>query len=129
MRGWLSYIAKASTVPQEIFAYEMLHQFLKTFRRTNVLDFDDAAAGEFVKLKSARLRVGTMDLKIASIALAIKLFLLHAICRLRKGPGTQCPGLDMNSKLISAPYLSFRRVVPNSSDIFTAMVAAIRKKS
>ena len=76
MRGWLSYIAKASTVPQEIFAYEMLHQFLKTFRRTNVLDFDDAAAGEFVKLKSARLRVGTMDLKIASIALANKAILI-----------------------------------------------------
>ena len=34
------------------------------------LEFDEAAATEFEKLQRLRLRVGTMDLKIATIALA-----------------------------------------------------------
>jgi tRNA(fMet)-specific endonuclease VapC len=35
-----------------------------------VLEFDEAAATEFERLQHLRLRIGTMDLKIAAIALA-----------------------------------------------------------
>ena len=34
------------------------------------LDFDDRSAKEFQNLKDQRLKIGTMDLKMASIALA-----------------------------------------------------------
>ncbi|MGI8669241.1 MAG: type II toxin-antitoxin system VapC family toxin [Aridibacter sp.] len=70
MRGWLSYIAKSKTPEQQIFAYQMLHQFLESYRTTAVLDFDEKSAKIFQQLKSNKIRIGTMDLKIASIAIA-----------------------------------------------------------
>ncbi len=70
MRGWLSYISKCKTAEDQIFAYRMLHRFLESYRNTQVLDFDDKAASIFRELKSNRIRIGTMDLKIASIAIA-----------------------------------------------------------
>jgi tRNA(fMet)-specific endonuclease VapC len=36
------------------------------------LEFDDRAAAEFQRLRQFRLRVGTMDLRIAAIVLANK---------------------------------------------------------
>ncbi|MGH9834285.1 MAG: type II toxin-antitoxin system VapC family toxin [Blastocatellia bacterium] len=38
--------------------------------RRVILDFDERAAEEFQRLKKQRVRIGTMDLKIAAIALA-----------------------------------------------------------
>ena len=70
MRGWLSFLARSRNLEEKIFAYEMLHHFLEIFRNTKVLDFDKNAAAEFAKLKAAKIRVGTMDLKIAAIAIA-----------------------------------------------------------
>jgi tRNA(fMet)-specific endonuclease VapC len=40
------------------------------------LEWDDAAVNEFEALRRARIRVGTMDLKIASVCLAEKATLL-----------------------------------------------------
>lgn len=67
MRGWLALIAKSRNSEQEIFAYQRLHRSLETYRNTNVLDFDENAAKIFHNLKSQKIRIGTMDLKIASI--------------------------------------------------------------
>ena len=70
MRGWLAFIAKAKTPEQQIYAYEKLHRALEAYRNTAVLDFNEQAAKVFQKLKSNKIRIGTMDLKIASIAVA-----------------------------------------------------------
>ncbi len=70
MRGWLSFIAKSKNLEQQIYAYQKLHRFLESYRNTSVLDFDEKAAAELEKLKSQKIRVGTMDLKIAAIAIA-----------------------------------------------------------
>lgn len=70
MRGWLAVIARCKTPEDEIFGYEMLHKLLENYRNTQVLGYDEAAVVEFVKLKAAKIRVGTMDLKIAIIAIA-----------------------------------------------------------
>jgi tRNA(fMet)-specific endonuclease VapC len=40
------------------------------YRSRNLLDFDDRAAAEFRRLKAAKIKIGTMDLRIASIVLA-----------------------------------------------------------
>jgi tRNA(fMet)-specific endonuclease VapC len=69
MRGWLAFTAKRRTAEQQVFAYDKLHAALKDYKNANVLDFDERAAKVFHELKSQRIRVGTMDLKIASIAL------------------------------------------------------------
>ena len=43
---------------------------MEDFTTRPVLDFDPQAAAEFERLISSRLRIGTMDLRIAAIALA-----------------------------------------------------------
>jgi tRNA(fMet)-specific endonuclease VapC len=69
MRGWLSYVAKAQTVGQQVDAYKQLKRQLMNYCTIPILEFDEAAAQEFQRLRTIYPRLGTMDLKIASIAL------------------------------------------------------------
>jgi tRNA(fMet)-specific endonuclease VapC len=70
MRGWLAYIAKARALERQVLAYARLRELFDDFRVRTVLDFDQSAAERFRDLSRLRLRVGSMDLKIAAIALA-----------------------------------------------------------
>ncbi len=70
MRGWLTYLSKCRNIEEQIFAYERLNQFLDNFRKIVVVPFDEKAADVFQQLKSQKIRVGTMDLKIAAIAIS-----------------------------------------------------------
>ena len=70
MRGWLAFVARAKMLEQQIYAYEKLHRFLESYRNTTVLVFDENAAKVFQDLKSQKIRIGVMDLKIASIAIS-----------------------------------------------------------
>ncbi|MGH9833545.1 MAG: type II toxin-antitoxin system VapC family toxin [Blastocatellia bacterium] len=47
-----------------------MKRHLDTYLEIRVLEFDAEAATEFQRLQRLRLKVGTMDLKIAAIALA-----------------------------------------------------------
>lgn len=53
--------------------YSTACRFLRTtyddYRGRNLLDFDGRAAAEFRRLKAAKVRIGTMDLRIASVVL------------------------------------------------------------
>jgi tRNA(fMet)-specific endonuclease VapC len=66
-RGWLNYKARAKDISQEIDAYRRLKKHLDAYRSLIVLDFDAPAGEEFQRLRRMRIRIGTMDLKIASI--------------------------------------------------------------
>ena len=68
-RGWLAFQARARTLEQQVNAYRKLKRHLDTYLEIRVLEFDADAAAEFQRLQRLRLRVGTMDLKIAAIAL------------------------------------------------------------
>ena len=70
MRGWLSYLAKSRSMEQQIDAYKRLHGNLINFQSIQLLDFDESAAVQFQRIQKLRLRVGTMDLKIAAITIA-----------------------------------------------------------
>ena len=70
MRGWLSHLAQARSLPRQVEAYRRLKDFLDRYRKITVVQFDETAAIEFERLQRLRLRIGTMDLKIAAIALA-----------------------------------------------------------
>jgi tRNA(fMet)-specific endonuclease VapC len=76
MRGWLSYIAKAQTIEQQVEAYQQLKRQLANYCRIPVLEFDQPAAQEFQRLRKVYPRLGTMDLKIASITLVNQAVLL-----------------------------------------------------
>jgi tRNA(fMet)-specific endonuclease VapC len=70
MRGWMAYLARTRSVAQQVEAYRRLLQHLDNYRRIPVLPFDEAAAVAFQQLRRARLRIGTMDLKIAAIVMS-----------------------------------------------------------
>lgn len=70
MRGWMAFLSRAKTTDSIVHAYEKLTRFLDTFRIIPTVEFDDAAGKVFDHLRSLKLRVGTMDLKIASIAIS-----------------------------------------------------------
>ena len=53
-----------------------MQEILEGFSKVQVLPFDAQAAEVFETLRSARVRVATMDLRIAAIALARGLTLL-----------------------------------------------------
>jgi tRNA(fMet)-specific endonuclease VapC len=76
MRGWLSYIAKAQTIEQQVEPYKQLKRQLANYCAIPVLEFDEQAAQEFQRLRKEYPRLGTMDLKIASVALVNRAVLL-----------------------------------------------------
>lgn len=69
-RGWLARIARAATVPRQIEDYGELKKLLQDYCNIAVLAYDAQAAAHFEGLRQAKIRIGTMDLKIAAIALA-----------------------------------------------------------
>jgi tRNA(fMet)-specific endonuclease VapC len=69
-RGWLAFLARARSLTQQVEAYSRLRRMVDNYRTIPLIDFDRAAATEFQRLRSSRLRIGTMDLRIAAIALA-----------------------------------------------------------
>lgn len=68
--GCHTYIIRARTANDVIRGYDMLAQVLQDFTVSPVLPFDAAAAAVFDSLLAQRVRIGRMDLRIASIALA-----------------------------------------------------------
>jgi tRNA(fMet)-specific endonuclease VapC len=70
MRGWLSRIAETASPERQISIYAELKRQLRNYCDIAVVDYDSRAALVFARLKSERVRIGTMDLKIAAIALA-----------------------------------------------------------
>jgi len=90
-RGWFAFLARAKTVSQELGAYDRLLRHLDTFREIPVLPYDQAAADHFQKLRAMRIRVGTMDLKIAAISLSRNSTLLRRnLSDFKQVPGLQC---------------------------------------
>jgi tRNA(fMet)-specific endonuclease VapC len=70
MRGWMAEIARMQSVDRQLAAYSRLDRMREYYCVTPVLPFDKMALAQFQTLWLRRLRVGTMDLKIAATALA-----------------------------------------------------------
>lgn len=70
VRGWLALIARAKRPEQQLVAYRQLHELLADFQTRPVLRFDERALREFARLRREHRRAGSMDLKIAAVAIA-----------------------------------------------------------
>lgn len=81
MRGWLAEINRLPTVRQQIPAYERLRELFDFLNGFSLIPFDVQAAAEFERLRKAKIRIGSMDLKIACIALVHNAILLSANLR------------------------------------------------
>ena len=77
-RGWFAVVARHRDVRRQVKAYQELvelHAFLSDW---TIMPFDDAAADRFEQLRAGGVRIGSMDLKIASIALVHDALVLSA---------------------------------------------------
>ena len=87
-RGWLAQIHRQRDPHRQIEAYERLQRRIDFFAAWNVLPWGMAAADILQDLRGQRVRIGTMDLKIASIVLAHDATLLSRNLRgFRQVPG------------------------------------------
>ena len=68
--GWNAYISQAKEATSVVRGYERLQRVLSNFSEAQVVPFNNAAASVFDALREQRVRIGTMDLRIASITLA-----------------------------------------------------------
>lgn len=75
-RGWLASMNSLRRIDQQVDGYRRLLRLLKTYCDVPVLPFDDQAGMEYERLRRIPIRIGTMDLKIATIALANDAILL-----------------------------------------------------
>lgn len=86
--GAHTFIARAQTPADTVRGYILLMEIIQGFSTAPILPFDTGAAIVFEGLRSQRIRIATMDLRIASIALSQDLVLLtRNISDFRKVPG------------------------------------------
>ncbi len=67
--GWNAYIHRARGTEGLVRGYAMYQEILADFARMNVLPFDSAAAEAAAGFRKVGIRIGTMDLRIGSVAL------------------------------------------------------------
>lgn len=67
LRGWLAEIASTLDFQRQVGAYRKLVGLVRFFNAWRIVNYDEAAAAQTRALRRARVRIGTMDLKIASI--------------------------------------------------------------
>lgn len=73
LRGRFNIIrrnSQSSKFKQLIIAYQNLRQTREFFSSLELLDFTLTAYNYYIELRSQKIKIGTQDLKIASIALA-----------------------------------------------------------
>ncbi len=68
-KGRLLYLARARTEAEIVEGYRRFCRHLETWREIPVLAYDARAAVEFQRIRTLKLRVPTLDLRIAAIAL------------------------------------------------------------
>lgn len=95
MRGWLALLNRSNDPHKQVSPYAKLNDMVDFFGRWTRLPFDDEAADLFKKLRSQRVRIGTMDLKIAATTLVHGALLLTANLR----DFRQVPNLQMENWL------------------------------
>ena len=74
--GWFALINRKPPGEAQVPYYDLYHNSLLELQDLGMLPFDHEAALAFEKLRQMKIRIGTMDLKIASICLAHDALLL-----------------------------------------------------
>lgn len=74
--GAHTFLARAKTARDVVHGYRLLDEIIRGFSAVPVLSFDDAASAVFDDLSTQRVRVATIDLRIAAVALSNNLVLL-----------------------------------------------------
>lgn len=70
IQGWLAAMGRARNETQVANSLHRLYETIHFYGQLQVLAYDALAITEFERLRNDKLRVGTQDLRIASIALS-----------------------------------------------------------
>jgi tRNA(fMet)-specific endonuclease VapC len=70
VRGRLDRVRRARSDTEVVRAYRSLLATFLYFRTITIMDFDEPAQTIFQRLRAQRIRIGTLDLRIAAIALS-----------------------------------------------------------
>ena len=70
INGWNAYVARSKNEDGAVHGYLKLEHLLADFDRSQLLPYGSAAADVFSDIRSQRVRIGTMDLRIGAIAIA-----------------------------------------------------------
>ena len=70
MRGRLNVIRQATSSEQRVLAYTRLLSTIRFLQDFPIINFDAMADNYYRELQAQKIRVGTQDLRIASIALS-----------------------------------------------------------
>ena len=97
MRGWMSAIAKEKKPQRQVGPYRELARLFEFFAEYEIALFDEAAVAVFEQL--GRIRIGSMDKKIAAIAIAKNALLLTA----NRQDFEQVPGLRFENWMDDPP--------------------------
>ena len=81
LRAWLAQVNRIRDVKKQVYPYDRLIRLLETLGQWEIARWSEPAAQEFERLRRARIRIGTQDLKIASIAITNDAVLLSANLR------------------------------------------------
>ncbi len=95
LRGRLAVINQKPIGPAQVLPYTKLIELIEFYSGWSILPFDQIAVERFRDLKAARIRIGTMDLKIAAIVLTLEAKLFSANLR----DFGQVPGLLVENRL------------------------------
>ena len=71
MRGWLNNIKQAADADRLVSAYKWLRETVEDFNSVKLLDFNQDALAYYTELRRQKIRIGTQDLRIASIVLSV----------------------------------------------------------
>lgn len=69
VKGWMAYLNRSRTSDEVVRAYAELEAIWRSFCKMNVIPFSAEAQQRFKELRRRGVRIGTMDLRIACIAL------------------------------------------------------------
>ena len=92
MQGWLAYLSRARTADQIVHAYAELDAMRRSFSKMNVIPHTAEAQELFAEFRRQRIRIATLDLRIACIAIASDYTLLSRNLR----DFGQIPGLKVD---------------------------------
>jgi tRNA(fMet)-specific endonuclease VapC len=95
LRAWLAKIRSENNVHRQMVPYLRLKRVFTFLREWPIADWNEPAADCFARMRKARIRIGTQDLKIACTAIANDALLLSANLRDFK----QVPGLRVEDWL------------------------------
>lgn len=98
LSAWRRYFAggRRHDIKLQIVAYTRLARLFSAMGHWEILTLDESAADQFKSLRRQRVRIGSMDLKIASVALAHDATLITA----NSVDFSQVPGLRLQNWLM-----------------------------